>query len=59
MKWLWTKRLAVRCNSVWTLNITSLLGTCPDHTTRGNLCKHLLFVLIRAIGMEQRTVMEQ
>jgi hypothetical protein len=33
--------------------------SCPDHTTRGNLCKHLLFVLIRAIGMNERTVMEQ
>ena len=28
--------------------------SCPDHTTRGNLCKHLMFVLIRAIGMNER-----
>lgn len=24
--------------------------TCPDHNINGNLCKHLLFVLIRVLG---------
>jgi hypothetical protein len=32
--------------------------TCPDHTTRGSLCKHLMFVLIRACRIAQEHICE-
>lgn len=30
--------------------------SCPDHASRGNLCKHLMFVLIRACKMPQQDI---
>ncbi len=30
--------------------------TCPDHNINGNLCKHLLFVLIRVLGFNKDSV---
>lgn len=32
--------------------------SCPDCDARGNFCKHLMFVMIRAIGIDQRQVFE-
>lgn len=33
------------------IDTDSVSCSCPDHSTRGNFCKHLMFILIRAIGM--------
>ena len=30
--------------------------SCPDHDGGGNLCKHLLFVLIRVLGLDREKV---
>jgi len=30
--------------------------TCPDHTGRGLLCKHILFVLVKVLGIRPDTV---
>lgn len=36
----------------------NLYCSCPDHSQRGNLCKHLMFVLIRAMGHTTDSVFE-
>jgi hypothetical protein len=33
--------------------------SCPDHDQRGSLCKHILFVLIRALGVNSDTVFRE
>ena len=35
---------------------TAVSCSCPDHSGRGNFCKHLMFVLIRVIGMQSTDV---
>ena len=41
-----------------TIDRDGLFCSCPDHAQRGNLCKHLMFVLIRAMGHSQESVFE-
>lgn len=41
------------------IDASSVYCSCPDHSTRGNLCKHLMFIMIRAIGMKDQDVQRQ
>ena len=33
--------------------------TCPDHKNRRELCKHILFVLVRVLGLPEETVLRE
>ena len=32
-------------------NVTLISCTCPDHEYRGNICKHIIFILIRVLHL--------
>ena len=33
--------------------------TCPDHTNRKTMCKHILFVLVRVLGLPEEIVLDE